>query len=150
MDNDSLKILPPLYLVGMKIACWRCGDKMPAVALVAPNVEDIEGEVCVLTDIVGLPKEIIEYVQKRVPTFKFKYSKTVGSKYYANTCPSCGMLSGDFFLHSEPGAPFFPMDEKEAACLYLTEVPIKSPMLVQAGFHVGTGDLIVNHARRIA
>ncbi len=150
MDNDGLKIFPPLYLVGMKIACWKCSEKMPAVALLAPNVEDMDDEICILTDVVGLPSNILEYVQKRVPTFRFRYSKTVGSKYYANTCPSCSMLSGDFFLHSEPSAPFFPTGEEEAARLYLTEIPIKSPVFIQAGYHMGTGDLILNHARRIA
>lgn len=131
---------------------------MPVVALVAPYVEGVydeqdqieEQEVFVLSDVVVLPINILEYLQKRVPTFKLKYSKTVGDKYYANTCPRCGMLSGDFYLHSEPGAPFFPVDEEEAARLYLTEIPIGSPIFIQAGLHTGTGELIVEHARRIA
>ncbi len=152
----GLKVSPPLYLVGKKIDCWKCGARMPAVALVAPNVEgayddedEIEGEeVYILSDVARLPKNVLEYLQKRVPTFKLKYSKTVGDKYYANTCPRCGMLSGDFYLHSEPGAPFFPMDEEEAALLFLTEIPIESPVYIDAGFHMGTGDLIVKHARR--
>jgi len=68
-----------------------------------------------------------------------------------NTCPGCGMLSGDFFLHSEPGTPFFPEDEEEAAArLYLTEIPIKSTVVIHAGYHTGTGYLILNHAKRIA
>ncbi len=158
MDEASLKILPPLYLVGKKISCWKCGTRMPVVALVAPHVEGMydeedgieEQDVFVLSDVVKLPTNILEYLQKRVPTFKLKYSKTVGDKYYANTCPRCGMLSGDFHLHSEPGAPFFPMDGEEAAHLYLTEIPIESPVLIQAGFHTGTGELIVKHARKIA
>jgi len=123
---------------------------MPAVAILAPNVEDTDNEVCILSDIVGLPEEVLNYIQKRVPTFKFKYSKTVGSEYFANTCPSCGSLSGDFFLHSEPGAPFFPTDEQEASFLYRTEIPIVGPVHVRAGIHVGTGDLILNHAKQIA
>jgi hypothetical protein len=157
MEEIGLKISPPLYLVGKKIDCWKCGARMPAVALVATNVEGVydgeeseEEEVCILIDIVRLPKFVIKYLQKRVPTFKLTYSKTVGDKYYANTCPHCGMLSGDFYLHSEPGAPFFPMDEEEAAYLYLTEIPIDSPVYIDARIHIGTGDLIVKHARRIA
>ena len=122
---------------------------MPVIAILAPNVEDTEDEVCILSDIVGLPEEVLTYIQKRVPTFKFSYSTTVGSKYYANTCPSCGVLSGDFFLHSEPGAPFFPTDEAEASSLYRTEIPIKNPIVVQASFHMGTGDLILNHSKKI-
>jgi len=123
---------------------------MPVVAILAPNIEDTDNEVCILSNIVGLPKEVIGYIQKRVPTFKFKYSKTVGSKYFANTCPGCGVISGDFFLHSEPEAPFFPTDEEEASFLYRTKIPIEGPILVQSGLHVGTGGLILKHARQIA
>ena len=145
-----MKILPPLYLVGMKINCWKCQNRMPAVAILAPNIEDTDNEVCILSDIVDLPDEVLGYIQKRVPSFKFKYSKIVGNKYFANTCPSCGVISGDFFLHSEPGAPFFPTDEEEASLLYQTEIPIEGPILVQAGLHMGTGELILNHAKQIA
>ena len=150
MDESSLKIHPPLYLIGMKIGCWRCGSKMPAVAILAPNVDDTENEVCILTDIQGLPKEILGYIQKRVPTFKFKYSKTVESKYFANTCPNCGVISGDFYLHAEPGGPFFPTDENEASTLYITEIPLETSILVQAVPSIGGGDLILKHAKRIA
>ncbi len=137
-------------MVGMKIDCWKCGERMPVIAILAPTIEGTENEVCVLSDIAALPEDILSYVQKRVPTFQFKYSKTVQGKYYANTCPSCGMLSGDFFLHSEPGAPFFPTSEEEARLLYLAEIPIQGPARVRAGYHVGTGELILNHAKRIA
>lgn len=150
MEDDSLKILPPLYLVGMKIDCWKCQGRMPVVAVLAPNIENTDDEVCVLSDIVELPKDVLGYIQKRVPTFKLKYSKTVGSKYYANTCPSCGMISGDFFLHSEPGAPFFPTDEEGASLLYRTEIPIEGTIHVQSGLHMGTGELMLNHAKQIA
>ena len=150
MDENGLKIFPPLYLVGMKIDCWKCGKKMPVVAILAPNIEDTDNEVCVLSDIVSLPEEVLEFVQKRVPTFKFRYSKMAGSEYFANTCPSCGSLSGDFFLHSEPGAPFFPTDDQEASLLYFTEIFIQKPVHVRAGFHIGTGELILSNAKNIA
>jgi len=32
-------------------------------------------------------------------------------------------IYGDFFLHDEPGAPFFPSDEKDAKLLYIKEIP---------------------------
>jgi hypothetical protein len=150
MDDEILTVSPPIYMAGVKIGCWNCGDRMPVIALLAPVVEGAEHEVCILSEIVSLPKEVLSYVQKRVPTFQLRYSKTVQDKYYANTCPSCGMLSGDFFLHSEPGAPFFPTCETEAGLLYLTEIPIQAPVCIQADYHMGTGELILNHAKRIA
>jgi len=150
MDDDFLTISPPIYMVGMKIGCWKCGERMPVVALLVPTVEDAVDQVCVLSDVVALPEDVLSYVQKRVPTFQFRYSKTVQGKYYANICPSCGMLSGDFFLHSEPGAPFFPTCEEKAGLLYLAEIPMQRPVRIRAGFHMGTGELILNHAKRIA
>ncbi|WP_395011106.1 hypothetical protein [Undibacterium sp.] len=152
MEDDLLRISPPLYLIGMKIECWKCGERMPVIAFLAKLdlAEDIEREICVLSDVVTLPEDVLGYVQKRVPTFQLRYSKTVQGKYYANTCPSCGMLSGDFFLHSEPGAPFFPTCEEEAGLLFLTEIPISSPVYIDAGLHGGTAELILEHAKKIA
>ena len=149
MYDISLKIRPPLYLIGKKILCWRCEAKMPAVALLAPHVADTEGNTCVLSDIYELPNEVLLFIKKRVPTFKLKYSKTVGQKYYANACPKCGVLSGDFFLHSEPGAPFFPIDNEAANTLYMTEIPLSHPVTVKASINMGTGDLILKHAKTI-
>jgi hypothetical protein len=79
---------------------------MPVFALLAPHVEDTENEICLLSDIVELPKDVLSHIQNKVPTFRLKFSKMGGQKYFGNTCPKCGVLSGDFFLHSEQ-APFF-------------------------------------------
>ena len=78
MDEDRLTIDPPLYLIGKMSSCWRCEAKMPVVAILAPNVLGTEGEICVLSDITELPEAILAYIQRRVPTFKLTYSKTVG------------------------------------------------------------------------
>ena len=97
-----------------------------------------------------MPDEIIQYIQGRVPTYKLTYSKTVAQRYFANTCPKCGMLSGDFYLHSEPGDPFFPRDKEEAKQLYITKIPIDRSVNIQASLHVGTGELILENAKEIA
>ena len=150
MNEDMLIIDPPVYLIGMMYPCWRCGVKMPVVALLAPKVEESEGAICVLSGITELPEPLLSYIQGRVPTFKLKYSKTVGQKYFASTCPKCGVLSGNFHLHSEPGAPFFPTDEHEARSLYMTELPVSGQIHIQALAGVGCGELILKYARRIA
>lgn len=123
---------------------------MSAVAILASNVAEMDNQICVLFEILELPLEVLQYVQKRVPSFKLKYSKTVRHKYYANTCQNCGSQSGDFYLHSEPGAPFFPTDEHEASQLYMTNIPTKKPISVKSSYHIGTGDLILNNAKQIA
>jgi hypothetical protein len=150
MSDDKLIVEPPLYLIGKMYSCWRCQAKMPVVSVLAPKVRDSWEQVSVLSGITEMPEEVVAYIQGRVPTFKLKYSKTVGQEYFASTCPKCGMLSGDFHLHSEPGAPFFPTTEEEAASLYMTEIPISGSIKVQAAPAVGCGELILENARRIA
>ncbi len=144
------RINPPVYLASAPIACWRCGAEMPAVAIIAPDVPEAEGEICTLSDIRSLPGPMRTFIQKRFPTFRLKYSKTTQSEYYASTCPNCGVLSGDFYLHGEPGAPFFPTTEEEAARLTVEEIPVAGPMDVEAGLGMGAAHLILKNAKRKA
>jgi hypothetical protein len=124
MDDNRLTIDAPVYLIGRMYSCWRCGAKMPVVAMLAPKVEGTAREICILSEITELPEAVLAYIQGRVPTSNLKFSKTIGQKYFASTCPQCGVLSGDFHFHSEPGAPFFPTDRREAASLYMTQLPV--------------------------
>jgi len=149
MYDNSIRIEPPLYLTHTMISCWRCGAKMPALALVAPNVADTEGEICILSEVEDLPESVLQFVRKRFPSFKLKYSKTLGLRYYANTCPRCGVISGDFYLHSEPGAPFFPTTEDEAKQLTLEPVPLTGSITIRGGLAMGVGELILEHARML-
>ena len=144
-----MRIDPPLYVAHTTIGCWRCGVRMPAVALIAPNIRDAEGSVCILSEITELPYEVLSFVQKRFPSFKLKYSKTAGFRYYANTCPTCGVISGDFFLHSEPGAPFFPTTDEEAKTLAIETIPLKRSIRVKSSLAMGVGDLILMNAKTL-
>ncbi|OGA46410.1 MAG: hypothetical protein A3F74_01805 [Betaproteobacteria bacterium RIFCSPLOWO2_12_FULL_62_58] len=121
---------------------------MPVVCLIAPQVEGAEGEVCVLSEVRKLPDDVLIFIQRRFPSFRLKYSKTVQASYYANTCPKCGVLSGDFYLHAEPGAPFFPETEEDAKRLTLEEIPMSGSVGVEASPGMGVGDLILAHATR--
>lgn len=144
-----LKINPPLYMIGKKVQCWRCGARMPVIALLAPNVENSYDEVCIISEIEVMPDKIRAFIQSKVPTFIFKYSKTVERKYFANTCPNCKVLYGDFYLHGEPGAPFFPMDKEQAKYLYIKKIPLTEPIEIRGGVGVGTGEIILKHATKV-
>ncbi len=150
MLDGLIQIDPPLYVAHTVISCWRCGAHMPAIALVAPNVPEADGEICILSEVEGLPEPVLKLVRKRFPSFRLKYSKTLGSRYYANTCPKCGVISGDFYLHSEPGAPFFPTTQQEAKRLTLEAVALIGSIRVRAGIGVGAGELILEHARKLS
>ena len=144
-----LTVNPPLFLIGKKIHCWHCQAKLSVVALLALDVVDSFGDVCVFSNLTKMPEEVASFIQRRVPTFKYRFSKTVEQKYYANTCPKCGYISGDFHLHSEPGAPFFPCEEAEAKSLFITEIPLSGPIEIEASPSCGVGELIIENARRI-
>ncbi len=45
---------------------------------------------------------------KPIPqTIQYRYSKTIGGKYWANTCPRCKSIQGNWFLFFHPDGPFF-------------------------------------------
>ena len=136
-------------MIGKKIYCWRCESRMPAIALMAFCGDDSKGEICVLSDITELPKEILLLIQERVPTFKLKDSKMAGHRYFGNTCPRCGVLTGEFFLHSEPGAPFFPTCEEDAKSLYITEIPLSTSIKIRASVTTGVAEIILNNAKKV-
>jgi hypothetical protein len=122
---------------------------MPVIALLAPKIDDTEEQVGVLTGIDTIPKEVLKFIQSKVPTFKLKHSKMAGKKYFANTCPKCGVIYGDFFLQDEPGSPFFPEDEDTAKYLYIKEIPLTEPIEVSARLGFGLGEMILSNAKRV-
>jgi len=122
---------------------------MPVIALLAPHIEDSYNEVYTISNIKKMPDNVRLFVQSKVPTFLFRYSKTVEGKYFANTCPRCKVIYGNFFLHDEPGAPFFPADEEDAKRLYIKEIPLDKPIEIEGGAGSGTGEMILEHAIRV-
>ena len=150
MDDDRFQLDPPIHLVTGETGCWRCGAAMPVVAILCENVEAPDEGPYILSNTAELPPELTTFIQRRCPTYRIKYSKTVGGKYFANNCPKCGVISGDFYLHSEPGGPFFPTEPDEAASLTIESIPINQPLFARTGCGYGTGDLILQYANRVA
>lgn len=145
---NPIKIHPPLYLASATMDCWKCGAEMPAITLISPNNSEDQGGAAILTNIHQMPDLLLQAIQARCPSFKLKYSKMAGSEYYANTCPKCGVITGDFYLHAEPGSPFFPTDEADAAELTIEELPLSGPVELDARCGYGLGDLILKHAKK--
>jgi len=77
------------------------------------NYPDEYGELWLEDDRIGLK------VQSRYPFYKKAYTRTANTHYYANHCPQCGSLQGDWFvfnwiLHEkvEGGAPVHSVEIK--------------------------------------
>lgn len=141
-------ITPPLYVVNGSARCWKCENEVSAICLIAPAVVDAEyeGEPCVISYIEALPPFVLQFMQSRFPTFRRKFSQTAESAYYGNVCPNCEALQGDHYLH-EPGGPFFPNSEDEAAKLQVIEAPLSGPIEIGATGSYGMGEIILQHAR---
>jgi len=69
--------------------CWKC-----------------EKEILVFAWPKNLSHKLAKDKQKP-KTIQYRYSKMAREKYWANTCPYCNALQGDFFLFSEPDSPLF-------------------------------------------
>lgn len=89
--------LPKSYFRYGITTCWKC--KKEILVFIWPNKEPFS---------VSTPKS------RPIPhTLQFRYSKTVGHKYWANTCPYCKSIQGDFFLQIDPDGPFFSLEIQE-------------------------------------
>jgi hypothetical protein len=89
--RKSGQVLPYIpYRYGIA-KCWKCGEEI--IVFSWPG-HDAEGG--------PMPPPL-----PRPLTVQFVYSHTAGAKYWANICPYCRSLQGDFFLYSELEGPFF-------------------------------------------
>lgn len=81
--------LPSSYYRYSFCRCWKC--KKDTLVFTWPGKES----------------NVIPLRQPRPANIQYRFSKTVGSKYWANVCVHRGALQGDFFLYNEPDGPFF-------------------------------------------
>lgn len=98
------------------IDCHACGATTPVAGLLVPSFEDRDGgdwiaceDSALLRYIEALDAGSAQALLERAPWVRLANSKTAGMRYLASVC-ACGALQGDFYL-TEPGAPFFPLDE---------------------------------------
>jgi hypothetical protein len=89
--------LPAAYYRYGLCKCWKC--KREIIVLAWPKD--------------GMHDDSAPKVKPRPRTVQYRFSKTVGSKYWVNTCPYCQSIQGDFFLYREPDGPFFTIDVEE-------------------------------------
>ncbi|MCD4745579.1 MAG: hypothetical protein K8R58_04715 [Bacteroidales bacterium] len=107
MNDDKLKINPPLYTIGQKISYWRCESRMPVIALLAPNIDDAEGQVCILSDIDDIPQKVLSFIQSKVPIFKLKNSKMAEKNILQILAPNAECCMEIFFCILNQALRFF-------------------------------------------
>lgn len=119
------------------VKCWSCREVTPVAAVLLSIHEsrwdeedewqDAEGTT-VLSYITVLNSEALTSLKAKAPWMQLMPSKRAQETYWANGCTGCGVLQGDWHLHSEPGGPFFPETEDQEAALTLEwyAVPIEA------------------------
>jgi hypothetical protein len=84
IEYDPMRYLAAVY------ACYRCQKKTPVFAWTR-----------------GQHHEVRKPPQPQPRTIQWRYTRTVGHRYWANTCAHCGWGFGDWHLFMQPDGPFF-------------------------------------------
>ncbi|WP_432263003.1 hypothetical protein [Cupriavidus sp. TMH.W2] len=154
-------VIAPSYFVAQATApCWQCGATTPVFALAVPaghlaryddfpddsaaGVMALPWEVAeagsFVSDLSGMAGSVRQVLAQHCPAYHVDYSGTAGSHYLMNHCAHCAAKQGDFYLHYEPGAAFFPTTAEEAARITLCGV--QAPLLVQGSASITSDDLL--------
>lgn len=153
-EGDT-ELLPPVYSVESKAACWRC-DRVPGVAAVAAesfitrneSERAAKRDLYLFSGIEYLPRELLAAMRSVNPGYRRRYSKTAGASYYMNHC-ACGAQMGDFFMHSEPGGAFFPTTRQAARAIRLRRLELDGPVTITGALSILHPNLILDHAERV-
>jgi hypothetical protein len=94
------------------------------------------------------PKAVLDKVLALHPRFEKRTSKTTETSYYMNLC-ECGAHFGDFYLFSEPGGAFFPMDDQAAARIIVHELPLTGRFEFDCSYSMGLGQSILAHGKKV-
>jgi ribosomal protein S27AE len=99
VGNQKKNTVEHLVVIG-KVDCWRCKSKDMTVC--APMIVH-DGGVELLQNVTMMEQDLLLRMKELLPYYRFVSSKKTGLKYFANTCPSCGMFTGDTHLHGSRG-----------------------------------------------
>ena len=142
----SVIIKSPVSIALNSSDCYKCANKTAVISLASNNfyylnTDENEDEKWFRADglsffsmPVFIENEIAGKIKRLFPNYKIAYSKTAESSYWANHCEHCGALQGDFFLHSEPGGAFFPLEIEEYEQLTFITVPSKFDVEIDADY----------------
>lgn len=130
------------YLAQSKTSCWKCKKTIPVVAVLLPPESlawDQDDQTWTYSNtpawasqFARITKGTAKLLAAEAPNLRLAYAKTSNSRYYANHCPACGALQGQYFLFQEPGGAFSPVDWEQAQRISLRR--ISQPFVVAGAF----------------
>lgn len=94
--SDTKVVLPVGYVYRYApYQCGKCGKQIVIYKWYDNSL--IEGEI-------EKPPEPIPH------TIQERHTNMSGETYWANTCPHCDSVQGDFYISNEPDSPFFSLE----------------------------------------
>lgn len=122
----SLRAIAPFYIVQSKHDCYKCNKPSLVVTLAASGCYgDEEGnseESVIFSYVTDVPDWLRILLEDEYPCYFFDWSHTAGESYYINHCEHCGVILGDFFLHSKPDGAFFLQTPEDAITIDMVEL----------------------------
>jgi len=153
--DHLLDLKPPVFVVESATVCWKCGKSVAVATLASRGYatldgegEDQDGTLIVFSGIDWLTAPALAALRRVNPGYRERFSKTANCEYFMNHCP-CGAQMGDFFMHSEPGGAFFPMDVESVARIKLRVLSEAEPMKLGGDPGSSWPNLIGDHAQRV-
>lgn len=152
-SNVETQIFPTIYLLSSYESCWRCQELTSVYTFACSGIKTFDldlqkGHFFTLSYIEFLPKILLEIIQAASSRYYTDYSKTTKSNYYMNHC-QCGAKLGDFYMYSEPGGAFFPINESDCKGITLKKLDIHEPVPVECSYHSPDCDLILRYAKSV-
>lgn len=125
IQDSSYNLLADHYsLVLANKSCWKCGEMIVVSTFLLDryyelseqecsesgirylNWEEVENQTFV-SNITMLYKFCLLEMNQQNPDYRKTFSKTLNESYFANNCPYCLVLQGDFNLYQEPSGIFY-------------------------------------------
>lgn len=153
---EQINILSPFYIARNFSECYTCSANIPVISIATENFNLFNGAVSephkhgftffYMPEFLG--EEVSKIIKTKFDYYRLFFSNTVNKEYWANHCIYCGKGQGDFYLHSEPGGAFFPIDKTDFKNIELITIQAKSVVRIEAEYSIRTNtEQILKYAR---
>lgn len=158
--NDGFNLrTAEAYLVRSPTRCWSCTAPFDAIGfLLAPGFEMKEFDEDERGDraedwsrqqdwrfayyITDLSAAVVDMLKREAPSYRRAFSKTTETTYWANHCPKCGALRGDFYLFEEFDGAFSPISVEHVLRMKATRLTTPFEANGQSSFGIDNAHLM--------
>lgn len=162
LEHISIVVKSPIFIAKSSRSCYRCFECTPVIALASLKFMALDdsnedgysfyetGYFSFFSMPTYVDPDFQTLLKEHFPYFKQGYSRTVGGMYWANHCINCGALQGDFHMHFEPGAEFWPIDVEGCKLITLISIDTDFDIRLNAdqSFHSNEKE-IFHYAKKI-